>query len=120
MELHIDGTSFGSITISGQRYDHDVIIRLNGKVEKRNKKLSKAVYGTSHTVSLEEMEYTYQEGASRLIVGSGQYGVLKLSQEAVEFLELKGCEFELLPTPEAIEIWNRSQESSVAIFHVTC
>jgi hypothetical protein len=29
-----------------------VLIRLGGKVAKRKKKLSKAVYGTSHTISL--------------------------------------------------------------------
>jgi hypothetical protein len=28
-------------------FEHDVIIRLNGKVKRRKKKLSKAVYGTS-------------------------------------------------------------------------
>lgn len=31
-----------------------MLIRLDGKVKKRKKKLSKAVYGTSHLVSLEE------------------------------------------------------------------
>ena len=41
MKPIINGTAFGSITIAGQLYEHDVIIRLNGKVEKRRKKLSK-------------------------------------------------------------------------------
>ena len=48
MKPTIDGTEFGSITISGELYEHDVLIRLSGKVKKRKKKLSKAVYGTSH------------------------------------------------------------------------
>ena len=120
MEPHIDSTNFGSITIAGREYDHDVIIRLDGGVEKRKKKLSKAVYGTSHTVSREDVEFTYQEGAGRIVVGSGQYGVLKLSDEAAGFLDSVGCEVELLPTPEAIEAWNRSENPSVALFHITC
>ena len=56
----IDKTSFGSITVDGMSYDHDIIITLDGEVKKRKKKLSKAVYGTSHKISLDEIRYTYQ------------------------------------------------------------
>jgi len=49
MRPQINGTKFGAITINGDVLDHDVVIRLNGKV----KKLSKAIYGTSHIISLE-------------------------------------------------------------------
>jgi hypothetical protein len=44
-------TEFGSITVDGKTYEHDVIIRLSGKVEKRRKRLSKQKYGTSHIIS---------------------------------------------------------------------
>ena len=54
MRPRIDRTEFGSITIEGEVLECDVIVRLNGKVKKRKKKLSKAVYGTSHTISLDE------------------------------------------------------------------
>ena len=64
MEPRIDGTQFGSVTIDGEVFTHDVIIRLGGRVEKRKKKLSKAVYGTSHIISLAEAEHLYQEGWS--------------------------------------------------------
>ena len=40
MEPHIDGTEFGSITVDGEVYDHDIVIRLSGNVKKRKKKLS--------------------------------------------------------------------------------
>ena len=52
-----DSTPFGSITIAGKTYPHDVIIRRSGKVEKRPKKLSKKYYGTSHTISQEQAEF---------------------------------------------------------------
>jgi hypothetical protein len=32
--MKIDGTASGSITIDGETYSHDVLIRLSGKVEK--------------------------------------------------------------------------------------
>jgi len=65
MKPSIDRTTFGAITIDGAVYEHDVIIRLNGQVKKRKKKLSKAVYGTSHIISLAESRHVYQKGAER-------------------------------------------------------
>lgn len=120
MKPHIDGTAFGSITISGKTYDYDILMRLNGKVKKRRKGLSRAKYGTSHIVSLEEAEQVYEAGAKRLIVGSGQYGNVELSQDAEDFFGKKGCEVELLPTPEAAIAWNAAKGETIGLFHVTC
>lgn len=118
----IDGTTFGSITIDGAVFDHDVIIRPDGEVKKRKKKLSKAVYGTSHTISLEEAEYVCDQapGARRLIVGSGQYGRVELSPEAAAYVEARKCSVVLLPTPEVIDVWNEAEGEAIGLFHVTC
>jgi hypothetical protein len=120
MKPKIDRTSFGSITIAGEVFEHDVQIRLNGKVKKRKKKLSKAIYGTSHTISLDEARHVYQAGAERLILGSGQYGRVELSAEAADYFERQQCRVELLPTPQAIEVWNETEGAVIGLFHVTC
>ncbi len=120
MTPQIDKTTFGSITVDAVTYDHDIMIRLNGSVEKRKKKLSKAVYGTSHTVSLDEIRYVHEEGVEGIIVGSGQYGVMELSEEAQNFLEENNCKVTLLPTPEAIKEWNRRAGKCIGLFHITC
>ncbi len=120
MKPHIDRTKFGSITIDGEVLEQDVIIRLNGAVKKRKKKLSKAVYGTSHTISRDEAEHVYQESAERLIIGSGQYGMVELSQEAAEYFERQGCQVDLLPTKEAAKAWNEAKGAVIALFHITC
>ena len=39
--MEIERTAFGTITIDGKTYDHDVVIRLSGEIVKRKKKLSK-------------------------------------------------------------------------------
>jgi hypothetical protein len=39
--MEIERTTFGTITIDGKTYEHDVIIRLSGEVARRKKKLSK-------------------------------------------------------------------------------
>ena len=75
---------------------------MNGNVKKRKKKLSKVRYGTSHTVSVEEAEHIYDDGAEQVIVGTGQHGVLKLSEEAEGFFQDHGCSVQALPTPDAV------------------
>jgi hypothetical protein len=87
----IDRTRFGSVTIDGKVFEHDVIIRLDGKVAKRKKRLSKAVYGTSHTISLAEARHIYQKGAARLIIGAGQSGMVALSDEAATYFKRNNC-----------------------------
>jgi hypothetical protein len=120
MKPKIDKTKFGSITIAGEKYENDIIIRLNGKVEKRKKKLSKQVYGTSHVVSLAEAEYVYEDGAARIVIGAGQSGMLKLSDEAFDYFTKKKCTVELFPTPEASRYWNEAAAPAIGLFHITC
>ncbi|MBI9108771.1 MAG: Mth938-like domain-containing protein [Spirochaetales bacterium] len=120
MKPVIDGTKFGSITVSGKRYEYDIVIGLDGSVGKREKKLSKAVFGTSHKISIEEAEYIYEDGADKLIVGTGQSGLMELSKEAEQYFKVNSCSVNLLPTPEAIKMWNNENGNVIGLFHVTC
>jgi hypothetical protein len=120
MKPKIDRTKFGSITLDGEKVEHDILIRLNGTLEKRKKKLSKEVYGTSHTLSLAEAEFVYEEGAKAIIIGSGQEGILKLSDEAAAFFKKKECKVKLMPTPEAMHEWNKAKSPTIGLFHITC
>jgi hypothetical protein len=111
MQPRIDRTRFGSVTIDGKEFTHDVLIRLGGQVQKRKKKLSKAVYGTAHTISLAEAKHLYQKGAARLLIGAGQDGTVALSEseEAATYLERHRCQVELLPTPAVIPAWTQAE-----------
>ena len=120
MKPNISDTGFGYIVLEDSRIGHDIVIRLSGKVKKRKKKLSKRIYGTSHTVSIAEAEHIYEDGAERLIVGSGQYGLVELSTEAAEFFERKKCQVDIHPTPKAIARWNKAKGSVIGLFHITC
>jgi hypothetical protein len=120
MKPRIDGTTFGAIMIEGEEIEHDVLIRLSGKVKKRKKKLSKSVYGTSHTISLAEAEHIYEKGAERLIVGSGQNDNVRLSEEAAAYFKEKKLAVDLSPTPEAVHRWNKAKGATIGLFHVTC
>lgn len=118
--MPIESTEFGSITINGKTYDHDVIIGLSGEIRKRHKKLSKEKYGTSHIISKAEAEDVFEEGCDQLIVGSGQAGNVRLSPEASAYFEKKRCQVILQPTPDAIRFFNQSREKKVGLMHVTC
>jgi hypothetical protein len=120
MKPGIDQTTFGSITIEGTRFAHDVIIQTDGQIKKRKKKLSKALYGTSHIISLDEAKYIYEKDAKELLIGSGQYGNVTLSPEAADYLAHKHCPVKLLPTPQAISAWNEAGSATIGLFHVTC
>jgi hypothetical protein len=120
MQPRIDRTRFGSVTIDGRVYDHDVLIRLGGELEKRKKKLSKAVYGTSHIISLAEARHFYQNGAELLLIGAGQHGTVTLSEEAAAYFKRHRCQVRLLPTPEVIPVWNQARGPVIGLVHVTC
>jgi hypothetical protein len=120
MRPRIDRSRFGSITIEGITYRHDVIIRPDGQVEERKKELSKAIYGSSHTISLEEARHIHTRGGALLIIGAGKFGRVRLSQEAAAYFIQEGCEVRLFPTSQAIRIWNESEGQAIGLFHVSC
>lgn len=120
--MKIDSTEFGSITVNGATYSNDILIRLSGEVVKRRKKLSRKHYGTSHIISLEEAKFVHEKGCETLVLGTGQYGNVKLSPEAAEFFARHRCRVILMPTPEAIETYNKTRDKAktIGLFHVTC
>ncbi len=118
--MHIDRSEFGSITIDGKTYDHDVMIGLSGRVSKRKKKLSKQQYGTSHIISKTEAKSVFEKGCHLIIIGTGQEGNVQLSPEAEAYFDMKECKVLLQPTQEAIRSFNQSAERKIALMHVTC
>jgi hypothetical protein len=120
MKPTIEHSRFGSITIDGQVFNHDVVIRLDGSIERREKQLSKQVFGTSHVLSLAEAEHIYQEGAGRIIIGGGKFSRVRLSPQAAQFFEGVGCQVDLTSTRRAALAWNRAQDKVIGLFHVSC
>ncbi|HME72944.1 MAG TPA: MTH938/NDUFAF3 family protein [Myxococcota bacterium] len=118
--MKINSTKFGSITIDGETYHHDVLIRLSGKIEKRKKKLSKKQFGTSHIMSLEEAKFVYEKGSELLLLGTGQNDNVRLSPEAATFFARKGCEVLTDATPHAVATFNTAKGRRIGLFHATC
>lgn len=109
----INSTEFGSVTINRKKYNHDVWIFPDGTVEERDK---------DHEFTAEEMEYLATEHPDTVLVGTGQNGVVKISEGAVRIAEQRGIELVAGTTPDIIHLYNEiSQERKVvAAIHVTC
>src|SRR6185437_7209887 len=98
--MEIENTAFGTITMDGKTYEHDVVVRLSGEVVKRKKKLSKKYYGTSHILSKDEARFVFEKGCELLIVGSGQMGNVRLSPGAEAYFAKKNFFFNVTATTE--------------------
>jgi len=114
---------FGMVKFADKKYKYDIIVHLDGSVDKRNKNPSRRKYGTSHILAAEEIEDLIGENPEVLVVGCGQYSVLKVGEDAVELLSAKKVELVDLPTQQAIDEFNRLKNQGrkvTAIVHVTC
>jgi hypothetical protein len=82
-------TGFGWIETGGTRYDHDIVLHTDGTVSKRRKKLSKPYKGEyGHTpLSAEELAFLAKEHPAVVYIGTGQYGDLPLTPDALVLLE---------------------------------
>ena len=71
-------------------------------------------------ISLEEAKHIFGKGADRLIIGTGQEGHVQLSEEAQACFHDQDCSVEMLPTPQAVEVWNQSEGKAIGLFHIKC
>lgn len=120
MKPRIERVGIGWITVAGAQFEHDVIIRLNGAVEKRKKELSPLVNGASHLMALAEAQHIYEPGVRWLIVGTGQAEHVQLSDPAWDFFRQRQCAVQLLPTWQAVRAWNGAEGAVIGFFHVMC
>jgi len=112
--IALDATSFGSITISGKKYDHDVYVFWDGTVERRV---------GDHTVSARQMEYIVKKKPQIIIIGTGQFGIVRVPSESEKLAKEQNIEIVTAPTQQAIRIFNEAMKQGKrvsAIIHVTC
>ena len=113
-------TGFGWIEIGGTRYDHDIVIHTDGTVSKRKKKLSKPSAGEyGHTpLSAGELAFLDNERPAVVYIGTGQYGDLPLTPDAITLLEAYAPVVK--STPDLLQSLKREQREYAAVLHVTC
>ena len=111
---------FGWCEINGIRHEHDLIIKADGTVERRDKSLSKDKKDKYGHVPLtrKELKTLLDDNVKLVFIGTGQSGGMPITPKASKMLEEMHAVVK--PTPDAIEEMLATKEKFVALIHVTC
>jgi hypothetical protein len=112
----IDSTSFGSITINGKKFSHDVIVNSKGEVKESSLQ-------TRHLVNEKEFFDFMKEKPEIIVIGNGQYGACEVSEDFIKLAKEKGIELIVENTPHALQKFNelvKKGKKVIAYMHVTC
>lgn len=116
-------TRFGMVEFENKKYNHDIVVGVDGRVYKRDKSPSQKKYGTSHTLSADEVKMVLENHPDVLVVGCGQSGILRVADDLKKLLDEESVELVDLPTPMAIKRFNELEKEGkgvAALIHVTC
>jgi len=110
----IDHYSFGSITIDGKSYEHDVIISSSG--------VRSWWRATSHNVSINDLDPILEEKPKMVIFGTGASGIMSVPSESSDYLGKQGIKVLIKKTADAVKEYNlrQSDTGTVGAFHLTC
>jgi len=109
--VNIDSTEFGYIIIDGKKYTDDVIVNWKGEVKK-------GWLQTRHLIDRKEFFDFLKENPEVIVIGNGQYGLCKVSEDFINLAKEKGIEVIIKDTPNVIEIFNKLVKAGY--MHVTC
>ena len=119
---------FGSITIEGKTYNYDVEVRWTPKESLRDPtgqtcEVLKWWRGESHVVDVEDIKRAVGENPEIIVIGTGESGMAKVTNQAKEEIISKGIGLIIEKTGQAIKSFNREEEKKrrvIGLFHLTC
>jgi len=112
----IEDYHFGSIKINGEKFDKDIFI--DG-----DEKISLWWREESHVFQKKDLESFLEKIPEIVILGTGEQGLAKVSEDAKDFLKSLKIEMISKPTDQAVEIYNQVKKENrkvVAFLHLTC
>jgi hypothetical protein len=118
----IERYKFGSIVINGRTYNHDVIVDWDWRVDSWWRK-------ESHTMDWDDFQKAIDKNPDVIIVGTGAYGVARITQFVQQEIAKKGIQLIVDKTEEAVKTFNVIQQKMeegeekkriVGLFHLTC
>lgn len=114
---------FGSITINGKTYNHDVEVYWNGAILTWQRK-------ESHIIDVEDIKRAIERNPDTIIIGTGESGIAKVTEEAQEKIQSKGIRLIIDLTEQAVKTFNIINKNSsekegeqskvIGLFHLTC
>jgi hypothetical protein len=105
---------FGRVLVDGRQETRDLIV-LPGRVVREWWRRE------GHVLVLDDFREIMDELPERLIVGTGATEQMRPDRHAMDALRARGTEVEVLPTPEAVLRYGRSDPArTAAALHLTC
>jgi len=111
----IDSYKFGQIVIDGRRYDSDLIIYPDHIDSKWWRK-------EGHLLKKSDLVDIVKFKPDILIIGTGNPGLLKVTDETVHYIKSKEISLIVEKTENACKIYNKLKENKIIIaaLHLTC
>ncbi len=112
----IEEYKFGSITIDGKTYEHDVQLFPGCEVRLWWRK-------TSHEVTLDDIKGVIEQKPEIIAFGTGSPGMLEIPDDVKEKIKSQKIELIIEPTAKAIEKFNELEKGGkkvIGLFHLTC
>jgi len=114
--VRIDSFSFGSITIDGEDYVHDLLL-LPPRV------ISGWWRKEGHSVSVRDLAQVTAYHPEILVVGTGVPGMMRVPESTIRDMESTGIKMEVYPTQQACSRLNNlleKEEKVAGALHLTC
>jgi hypothetical protein len=112
----IESYSFGGMTVKGENHRNDLKV-INDRI------IGNWWRGEGHVLYAADIDDILYADVEILVVGTGAYGGMKVTDEAAKALEARAIKLLAVPTKEAVSIFNslRAKGKQVAgAFHLTC
>ena len=113
----IESYQFGQMIIDKVVYKNDVIVfpdRVQANWWRKE----------GHTLQCDDIREALEEAKPRiLVVGTGKFGIMRVSKEVEEYLQARNITLYAENTEKAIKIYNRSiltDDKVLGAFHLTC
>jgi len=123
---------FGSIIIDDKKYNQDVEVRWISEHPQEDEKDEVLDWERqdSHNIDIKDVERAVEQGPNSIVIGAGESGMAKVTEDAKEFIESKGIKLIIDITGEAVKTFNIIEEDSleeegeqnkvIGLFHLTC
>jgi len=119
----IENYKFGSITIDGKTYNHDVEVRWTDEVLKWWRK-------ESHLIGAEDVKRAVEQNPDTIIIGTGESGIARVTEDTQRFITKENIKLIIDKTAEAVKTFNIIKRESereegrqrkvIGLFHLTC
>ena len=117
MHHRIEAYKFGMISVDGFTHVMDLIVLPDRVIENWQRSEGHRLHAADIQVHLAG------ENIRELIVGTGKFGIMKIDEDVVVYLDQHEIMLHALPTSEAIELYNEKDLKDIPVagaFHLTC